>query len=154
MRISINGERYSAENEILADLAKSLGWEVDDSKLYHCGLMFHRGDFRIWKVREWRKCEYIAGMASNHVSFKTPQEALQSGFVADPTRGLGHHGLTVGSPVKWWDVEFVQEEGTPVKKRVELEFIGVAKYAFGEGGKFIVADHDGKEISVSAHYLR
>jgi len=46
--MSVNNEKYSTENEALADMATARGWTVDDSKLYHQGLIFKKGHTEIW----------------------------------------------------------------------------------------------------------
>ncbi len=81
-RLSINNEQYSTENEALADMAKNHGWKVDDSRLYHQGLMFNKGNTHIWhcvNVRVsldgrakpttpliWQVADLIDGSYSNH----------------------------------------------------------------------------------------
>ena len=77
-RLSINNEQYSKENEMLAEMGHSLGWTVDDSKLYHQGLMFKKRNTLIWKCKcvrfydkpltpiIWQVADEINGTMCNH----------------------------------------------------------------------------------------
>ena len=159
-RTNANGQQYNEQQEALATLAESLGWEVDDLGLHHDGLKFIHGEFHVWASTyaklHWCKCEYIGGYASNHKSFNSCEEALRSGYEPDETFGLGQHGIAVGGRIKWrTDIVENPNPTTPSDRWVDVCTEGTALFAFGEDGRFIHVRHDnGFEENINSNDLR
>lgn len=157
MRVNAKGEKYNETQEAMATLAESLGWVVDDSKLYHHGLTFNHGNIHVWKSTynglHWRKCEYIHGCAANHQSFNTCEEALRSGFAEDPTEGLGATKYTKGQRI----TILADRKQNPMKN-MEWEDTyteAVVEWAFGENSQFIhVLCDDGTEHTVNQYDIK
>lgn len=162
-RTNAQGNAYSPEQELMATLAESLGWVVDDTGIYQHGLRFHHGNgnekISVWASTHggyhWRKCQYIEGYAANHMSFKTCEDVLRSGYEPDRTLGLGQLGISVGDRIKW-RCNLIPNSDPSGEKWVEICVDGVALFAFGENSRFIKVKRDGEIFPevISCYELR
>lgn len=77
-RKSVTGVVYCESRVKQAELAESLGWAVDDSRILEIGLTFSKGTKRVWPIRDgWQVADLIDGRYCNHNPVSNLEIALR-----------------------------------------------------------------------------